>query len=175
MNYVLQTLGDTVREAVSDQEKEMGLKVLFKLSQSLAVHHMSSLTGISILSILIIIIFLLYSSLSLSDTLVLLRYSCSTNIAALAVATLTNITMTTTNGVSSSSHVTELLDQVIEALLVGDYRSPSHSLGLHCLLNSLMKLCSVSDTASQSAVNTLLSLLPHISGQSFHLCTSGIV
>lgn len=73
-------------------------------------------------------------------------------------------TSQTTNSVSSSSHVTELTDQVIEALLVGDFSSKATSWGMQCLLRALMKLSAVSGAASRSAVDTLLSLLPQFSG-----------
>lgn len=102
------------------------------------------------------------------DGLVPLCYSTHTNTAALALSTVTNIsveTNQTANGVSSSSHVTELTDQVIEALLVGDFSAGSTSLGMQCLLRSLVKLSAVSGTASKSAMDTLLSLLPQFSGK----------
>ena len=100
---------------------------------------------------------------SLPDTLALLHYGAHTNTAALALAISTNITMTMTNGVSSSSHVTELTDQVIEMLLVGEF---SHnSVGLRCLLQALVKLSSLSGSASKAAIDTLLSLLPQFTGE----------
>ena len=86
--------------------------------------------------------------------------------------------MATANGVSSSSHVTELTDQVIEALLVGDFSSEANSLGLSCLLCALMKLSSVSGSASKTALDTLLSFLPQFSGYSslpLTHCTTGEV
>lgn len=73
----------------------------------------------------------------------------------------------TTNGVSSSSHVTELTDQVIETLLVGDFSCKATSLGMQCLLHALVKLSAVSGTASKSAMDTLLSLLPQFSGECY--------
>lgn len=71
----------------------------------------------------------------------------------------------TSDGVSSSSHVTELTDHVIETLLVADFSSKSTSLGMQCLLRSLVKVSAVSGAASKSAMNTLLSLLPQFSGE----------
>ena len=78
--------------------------------------------------------------------------------------------MATANGVSSSSHVTELTDQVIEALLVGDFSSEANGLGLRCLLRALVQLSSVSGSASKAALDTLLSLLPQFSGEFPSLC-----
>lgn len=71
----------------------------------------------------------------------------------------------TSDGVSSSSHMTELTDQVIEALLVADFSGRSTLLGMQCLLRSLVKLSAVSGAASKSAMDTLLSLLPQFSGE----------
>ena len=73
--------------------------------------------------------------------------------------------MATANGVSSSSHVTELTYQVIEALLVNEFSSETTSLGLSCLLRALVRLSSASGSASQVAMDTLLSLLPHSTGR----------
>lgn len=78
--------------------------------------------------------------------------------------------MATANGVSSSSHVTELTDQVIEALLVGDFSSEANGLGLRCLLRALVQLSSVSGSANKAALDTLLSLLPQFSGEFPSIC-----
>ena len=80
--------------------------------------------------------------------------------------------MATANGVSSSNHVTELMDQVIEALLVTDISSEASALGLTCLLRALVLLSSVSGSASQTAIDTLLCLLPHSSRESTSSCSS---
>ena len=70
-----------------------------------------------------------------------------------------------TNGVSSSSHMTELTDQVIETLLVSDFSDEVNSVGLQCLLQVLVKLSSVSSSASKSAMDTVISLLPQFTGE----------
>ena len=151
-----------MNEAVSEREREKGMVVLLKLSQSLAVQHMTSLQG---LCVCVRTHGQQYKVLSpLTDALALVHYSTHTNTAALALATTTNIAMATTNGVSSSSHVTELMDQVIETLLVGDFSEETNSLGMSCLLRSLVKLSSQDGSTSQSAMDTLLSLLPQCTG-----------
>lgn len=104
----------------------------------------------------------------LPEVLLPLCYSTHTNTAALALSTTTNITMATnqaTNGVSSSSHMTELTDQVIETLLVSDFSDEVNSVGLQCLLRALVKLSSVSSSASKSAIDTVISLLPQFTGE----------
>ena len=98
----------------------------------------------------------------------LLCYSTHTNTAALALSTTTNITMATnqtTNGVSSSSHMTELTDQVIETLLVSDFSGEVNLVGLQWLLHALVKLSSVNGSASKSAMDTVISLLPQFTGE----------
>ena len=70
-----------------------------------------------------------------------------------------------TNGVSSSSHMTELTDQVIETLLVSDFSDEVNLVGLQCLLHVLVKLSSVSSSASKSAMDTVISLLPQFTGE----------
>ena len=161
-----QALLECVSEAVGEKEQEGGLSVLLRLSHSLAVQNMTTLHG----NCRTICIYASNSSLFLflPDALVPLCYSTHTNTAALALSTTTNITMETnqaTNGVSSSSHVTELTDQVIETLLVGHFSAEVNTVGMRCLLRALVKLSSVSGLASKSAMETLLSLLPQFSGE----------
>jgi integrator complex subunit 7 len=150
---MVQAVEECVSEAVSEREQQKGLRTLLRLSRSLAVQHMTSLP----------------------DAIGSLQYSTHTNTAALVLVTITNIAMATANGVSSSSHVTELTDQVIEALLVGDFSSEANSLGLSCLLCALMQLSSVSGSASKAALDTLLSFLPQCSGRQLKMVCDCLV
>jgi hypothetical protein len=184
---MVQAVEECVSEAVSEREQQKGLRTLLRLSRSLAVQHMTSLPGTCGLlagkacpPLIVVGSTVHYCdslcrpftfcfpvkclSVSSTDAIGSLQYSTHTNTAALVLVTITNIAMATANGVSSSSHVTELTDQVIEALLVGDFSSEANSLGLSCLLCALMQLSSVSGSASKAALDTLLSFLPQCSG-----------